>query len=160
METVVQKTKVSYDEVHDLAWELAEGLRGETYDCIVSIGRNGLFLAHQLSYYLGIRDIVNVTVQKYQQEGDGLTLWSDEVAVARSTFGKRVLIVDLVLDTGSTAKKVLDTFSKLAQWKSPLFVCLYSTEKKKLLDREAFFVMREIGEDAWIEFPWEGQVDD
>lgn len=142
---------VSWDQFHRdsraLAWRLHEA---GPFEAIVAITRGGLVPAAVVARELNVRLIETVCVasyQNYKNEGE-LKVLKDiapEVKALRGT-GKRVLIVDDLVDTGKTARIVRDLLPDAH------FATVYAKPMgRPLVDT----FITEVSQDTWIYFPWD-----
>ena len=141
---------VSWEQFHRdaraLAWRLADA---GPFDAIVAITRGGLVPAAIVARELGIRLIDTVCVTSYNHTTQGeMRLLKGAVPeiAARPEGGKRVLIVDDLVDTGSTAKLVRDLLPDAH------FAAVYAKPMgRPLVDT----FITEVSQDTWIYFPWD-----
>ena len=142
---------VSWGQFHRdaraLAWRLAEA---GPFEAIVCITRGGMVPAAIVARELGIRMIETVCVTSYDHGTQGeLKLIKNvaaEVAAIGGGRGKRVLIVDDLVDTGKTAKLVRDLLPEAH------FAAVYA----KPLGRPVVDTfITEVSQDTWIFFPWD-----
>ena len=142
---------VSWDQFHRdsraLAWRLhAAG----PFDAIVAITRGGLVPAAIVARELNVRMIDTVCVTSYQdyKNQSELTLLKSiapEIVALREQ-GKRVLIVDDLVDTGNTARVVRDLLP------AAHFATVYAKPMgRPLVDT----FITEVSQDTWIYFPWD-----
>ena len=142
---------VSWDQFHRdsraLAWRLHEA---GPFDAIVCITRGGLVPAAIVARELNVRLIETVCVASYydyknQGELKVLKGIAPEVTSMR-TQGKRVLIVDDLVDTGNTARIVREL----------LPAAHFATVYAKPLGRPLVDTfITEVSQDTWILFPWD-----
>ncbi len=142
---------VSWDQFHRdsraLAWRLHEA---GPFDAIVAITRGGLVPAAIVARELNVRMIDTVCVASYQnyQNQDELKLIktiAPEIAALREQ-GRRVLIVDDLVDTGKTARVVRELMPKAH------FATVYAKPMgRPLVDT----FITEVSQDTWIYFPWD-----
>jgi xanthine phosphoribosyltransferase len=142
---------VSWDQIHRdaraLAWRLHEA---GPFEAIVAITRGGLVPAAIVARELNVRLIETVCVtsyQDYENQGDLLVLKgiAPEVKAMRQ-MGKRVLIVDDLVDTGKTARVVRDLLP------GAHFATVYAKPLgRPLVDT----FITEVSQDTWIYFPWD-----
>jgi xanthine phosphoribosyltransferase len=140
---------VSWDQFHRdsraLAWRLhAAG----PFDSIVCITRGGLVPAAVVARELNVRVIETVcisTYQNYRNEG-GTKLLKTAAPEIVATGGKRVLIVDDLVDTGKTAKVVREILP------GAHFATVYA---KPLGRPQVDTFVTEVSQDTWIYFPWD-----
>jgi xanthine phosphoribosyltransferase len=152
MNTAAQQKSfpVTWDQFHRdsraLAWRLA-GLG--TFDALVGITRGGLVPAAIVSRELNIRTIETVSVKSYDYQAQGeirvLKAVSDEI-MGMHKAGKKVLIVDDLVDTGATARVVRDMLP------GAHFATVYAKPKgREMVDT----FITEVSQDTWIYFPWD-----
>lgn len=142
---------VSWDQFHRdsraLAWRLHEA---GPFEAIVCITRGGLVPAAIVARELNVRMIETVCVvsyRDYKNQGDLSVLKgiSPEV-LALHKQGKRVLIVDDLVDTGKTARVVRDLLPEAH------FATVYAKPMgRPLVDT----FITEVSQDTWIYFPWD-----
>ena len=141
---------VSWDQFHRdaraLAWRLADA---GPFDAIVAITRGGLVPAAIVARELGIRliDTVCVTSYNHTTQGEMRLLKSAVPEIAATPeSGKRVLIVDDLVDTGNTAKLVRELLPEAH------FAAVYAKPMgRPLVDT----FITEVSQDTWIYFPWD-----
>jgi xanthine phosphoribosyltransferase len=142
---------VSWDQFHRdaraLAWRLHEA---GPFEAIVCITRGGLVPAAIVARELNVRLIETVCISSYHdyRNQDDLKLLkgvAPEVTVL-SAQGKRVLIVDDLVDTGKTARMVRDLLP------AAHFATVYAKPMgRPLVDT----FITEVSQDTWIYFPWD-----
>jgi len=143
---------VSWDQFHRdaraLAWRLAAA---GPFEAIVSITRGGLVAAAIVARELNIRLIETVCVvsyEDYKRQGE-LHVLKDvakNVADIGGGEGRRVLIVDDLVDTGKTAQIVRGLLPKAH------FATVYAKPMgRPLVDT----FITEVSQDTWIYFPWD-----
>jgi len=142
---------VSWDRFHidarALAWRLAEA---GPFEAIVSITRGGLVPAAVVSRELDIRLIETVCVASYQDyktqsKATVIKPVSQDIREL-GNGGEKVLIVDDLVDTGSTASLVREMLPQAH------FATVYAKPKgRPLVDT----FITEVSQDTWIYFPWD-----
>jgi len=142
---------VSWDQFHRdsraLAWRLhAAG----PFDALVCITRGGLVPAAIVARELNVRVIETVCIASYhdyKNQGDITVIKGIvEEITAMGTQGRRVLIVDDLVDTGRTAKVVRDLLPEAH------FATVYAKPMgRPLVDT----FVTEVSQDTWIYFPWD-----
>jgi xanthine phosphoribosyltransferase len=142
---------VSWDQFHRdsraLAWRLhAAG----PFDALVCITRGGLVPAAIVARELNVRMIETVCVASYhdyKNQGDITVIKGVAAGItAMRGAGKRVLIVDDLVDTGKTAKVVRDLLP------AAHFATVYAKPMgRPLVDT----FVTEVSQDTWIYFPWD-----
>lgn len=144
---------VTWDQFHRdsraLAWRLTdEG----PFEAIVAITRGGLVPAAIVARELNIRVVDCVAVKSYDHQNKGgikvLKPVSEEI-IAADKAGKKVLIIDDLVDTGATARVVRDILPNAR------LATVYA--KPKGLEMVDTFIT-EVSQDTWIYFPWDLDV--
>ena len=117
---------------------------------IVAISRGGLVPAAILARSLNIRFVETVSVVTYDQDSSGDEQVLGEPIVAKPAAaagdGEGFLIVDDLVDTGTTARVVRAMLPKAR------FVCVYAKPAGRALADD---VVTEVTQDTWIVLPWE-----
>ena len=136
---------VSWDQLHRdaraLAWRLME--KGP-FKGIVAITRGGMIPAAIIGRELECRLIETVSVVTYDEEtrGEPKVVKQPEAAGDGTGF----LIVDDLVDTGTTARVVRDLLPKAD------FAAVYAKPQgRPLVDS----FVTEVSQDTWILFPWD-----
>ena len=140
---------VSWDQFHRdsraLAWRLHAAGPFETVVCIT---RGGLVPAAVVARELNVRVIETICVasyQNYKNEG-ALKVLKTVAPEIVATGGKRVLIVDDLVDTGKTAKVVREILP------GAHFATVYA---KPMGRPQVDTFITEVSQDTWIYFPWD-----
>jgi xanthine phosphoribosyltransferase len=139
---------VSWDQLHRdskaLAWRLND--RGP-WQGIVAITRGGLIPAAIVARELEARLIETVSVVTYNEEERGQPQVIKPPAAAGD--GEGWLVVDDLVDTGTTAKVVRALLPKAH------FATVYAKPKgRPLVDT----FITEVSQDTWILFPWDTEA--
>ena len=145
-EAVSMEFPVSWDELHRharaLAWRLQE--KGPFLG-IVAITRGGLVPAAIVARELDVRLVDTVCVAAYDHKNLGET----EVLKSLDMDGEGWLIVDDLVDTGTTAKVVRDMLPKAH------FATIYAKPAgRPMVDT----FITEVSQDTWILFPWDQEL--
>jgi len=140
-----QKTfPVSWDELHRTAKALAWRLIGiGKWHGIIAIARGGLVPAAIIARELDIRLIETICVTSYDDDHK-----QGAIKVLKSVPGDGAgwLIIDDLVDTGSTAKIVREMLPKAH------FATIYAKPAgRPLVDT----FVTEVSQDTWIYFPWD-----
>lgn len=141
---------VSWDELHRnarvLSWRLLE--KGP-WTSIVAITRGGLVPAAILAREMDIRLIDTFCVISYgksDKSAEASVQGNIKVLKGVEGDGEGVLLVDDLVDTGTTAKYVREMLPKAH------FATLYAKPAgKPLVDT----FITEVSQDTWIRFPWD-----
>jgi xanthine phosphoribosyltransferase len=144
---------VSWDQFHRdsraLAWRLnAEG----PFEACIAITRGGLVPAAIVARELNIRTVDCVAVKSYDHQNQGGIKVLKPIApeiMAAAKAGKKMLIVDDLVDTGATARVVRDMLP------GAHFATVYAKPKgREMVDT----FITEVSQDTWIFFPWDLDV--
>jgi xanthine phosphoribosyltransferase len=138
---------VTWDQLHRdakaLAWRLME--KGP-WTGMVAITRGGLIPCAIISRELECRLIETVSIVTYDEEKRGEPNVVKAPAAALESLGAGWLIVDDLVDTGTTAKVVRALLPKAH------FATVYAKPAgKPLVDT----FITEVSQDTWILFPWD-----
>lgn len=136
---------VTWDQLHRdskaLAWRLMEL---GPYKGIIAITRGGMIPAAIVARELEIRLVDTISVITYDEEHMGDPHLAKPATV--SADGEGFLIIDDLVDTGSTAKVVRSLLPKAH------FATLYAKPAgKPLVDS----FITEVSQNTWILFPWD-----
>ena len=134
---------VSWEELHRhakaLAWRLIEA---GPWHGIVAVTRGGLVPAAVVARELDIRLIDTLCVTSYDEHEQG------DIEVLKTVPGDGTgwLVIDDLVDTGRTAKRVRDLLPKAH------FATIYAKPAgRPLVDT----FITEVSQDTWILFPWD-----
>ena len=143
---------VTWDQLHRdakaLAWRLIDrGPDGGPFIGVVAVSRGGLIPAAIVARELECRLVESVSVVSYA--GDSADTRATPVIIkppSAAGDGTGFLIVDDLVDTGSTARVVRALLPRAH------FACIYA--KPAARDVVDSFVT-EVSQDTWILFPWD-----
>jgi len=150
-ETPRKPFPVSWDQFHRDARALAWRLNGAgPFHALVAVTRGGLVPAAIVARELGLRVIDTLCVTNYehttQTEMRVLKGVSETVARAGDPDGQGILIIDDLVDTGSTARVVRELLPRAH------FAAVYAKPMgRPLVDT----FITEVSQDTWIFFPWD-----
>ncbi len=136
---------VTWDQLHRDARALAWRLMGSgPWRGIVAITRGGLIPAAIVARELEVRLIESVSIVTYDEEAKGQPRITKAPVAAGD--GEGFLIIDDLVDTGTTAKIVRGLLPKAH------FAAVYAKPAgKPLVDT----FITEVSQDTWILFPWD-----
>ena len=138
---------VTWDQQHRdakaLAWRLVE--KGP-WKGMIAITRGGLIPCAIISRELECRQIETVSIVTYDEEQRGKPSIVKPPTAALDGQGEGWLIVDDLVDTGTTAKVVRALLPK-----AHLATVYAKPEGKPLVDT----FITEVSQDTWILFPWD-----
>lgn len=137
---------ISWEQLHRdaraLSWRLIEM---GPWQGIIAITRGGLVPAAIIARELDVRLVDTVCIASYAGRDRG------DVKVLKSTNGdgEGWLLVDDLVDTGKTAKRVREMIPKAH------FATVYAKPAgRPLVDT----FMTEVSQDTWILFPWDSEI--
>ena len=136
---------VTWDQLHRDGRTLAERLMARgPWKGIVAVTRGGLIPAAIVAREIGCRLVESVSVASYDEE----TLGAPEVLKppAAAGDGTDFLIIDDLVDTGTTAKLVRALLPRA------YFACLYAKPAGAGI---ADMYIVDVPQDTWILFPWD-----
>ena len=150
-DTANKSFPVSWDQLHRDARALAWRLNGAgPFHALVAVTRGGMVPAAIVAREIGMRVIDTLCVSSYDHTIQGkaqvLKGISEAVKKLGGGTGKGLLVVDDLVDTGTTARIVRDLMPDAhiaAVYAKPM--------GKPLLDT----FITEVSQDTWIFFPWE-----
>lgn len=136
---------VTWDQLHRdaraLAWRL---MAAGPFHGVVAVTRGGLIPAAIIARELDVRLVESVSIVTYDEEVRGEPIVTKPPSAAGDGTG--FLIVDDLVDTGSTAKVVRRLLPRAH------FACVYAKPAgKDLIDS----FVTEVSQDTWILFPWD-----
>jgi len=144
---------VTWDQFHRDSRALAWRLTGEgPFEAIVAITRGGLVPAAIVARELNIRVVDCVAVKSYDHQSQGnikvLKPISEDI-ISACKEGKKILIVDDLVDTGATARVVREMLP------GAQLATVYAKPKgREMVDT----FITEVSQDTWIFFPWDLDV--
>ncbi len=145
---------VSWDQFHRdaraLAWRLASL---GPFDGLVAVTRGGLVPAAIVARELGLRVIETVSVMSYkgaegmeESERGAIRIVKPLAAAFLDARGAKLLIVDDLVDTGSTARVLRELLPH-----AHLATVYAKPAGRPLVDT----FVTEVSQDTWINFPWD-----
>ncbi|MBU1341945.1 MAG: xanthine phosphoribosyltransferase [Proteobacteria bacterium] len=138
---------ISWEQLHRdakaLSWRLHDVEK--TWKGIVAITRGGLVPAAVIARELEIRYIDTVCITSYDWKEQG----EANILKKIDDSGEGLLIIDDLVDTGSTARVVRKMLPKA------YFATVYAKPAgKPLVDA----YVTEVSQDTWILFPWDSEI--
>ncbi|WP_135255522.1 phosphoribosyltransferase [Thermus caldilimi] len=150
----MERLVLSWEELLRLVRHLASRLQGEEFDLILGIARGGLIPTALLAQALGARDILTAAVMFYEGEATLSEPVFLQFPPDPLLFGKRVLVVDDVWDSGRTAWAVKARVRQAGGF--PRVATLHFKPGRNQMPDEPD-VYAEATE-AWVVYPWAPEV--
>lgn len=139
--------KISWDQLHKDSKTLARELSAKgPFSSIIAVTRGGLVPAAIIARELEIRLVDTICISSYDWQSQ-----TEGCAVLKGVpgTGKGCLVIDDLVDTGKTARKVRELLP------DAYFATVYvKPEGKGLVD--AF--IGEVSQNTWILFPWDSEL--
>lgn len=147
----VTKEYVSWDEIREIVSDISKGIDKDQVDVICGISVGGLVPTALFSLELGEKNVVSISCRSYEGYEQKEAVISNGPA-NEALEGKRVLLVDDIIDSGITIEKIVEYLYENYEVKSIDVAVLYINTDHIQCERPAYFG-RETTE--WIVFPWE-----
>lgn len=149
----MEKDFHSWKRIEELTHDLIDRINREDYDAILAITRGGMIPGCLVSEMIDLRNILTAAVMFYTDVGETL----DEPRFLQFPsdillFGKRILIVDDVWDTGKTAMAVRRRVEQ-AGGEPTVAVLHFKPARNKFPDQKPDLYAMET--DDWIVYPWD-----
>ena len=139
--------RISWTQLENDCFILAEKLQGIKFDKIVAISRGGLVWARVLSDLLQI-PISHMTIESYKNLRQEKETMISEAPV-HALDDKIILLIDEIADSGKTLKRALSYFQNFPIKKIYVLTPYIKSKTKVVPD---FYVHKL---DSWIIFPYE-----
>lgn len=159
-ETVTEqpsKLYVSWDEYDVMVRNVAKQIYESEweFDQIVCIARGGMFIGDSLSRIFN-KPLAIISASSYRAAGpttrDRLVI-SDRIAMTTDTLGKRILLVDDLVDSGVTLREIRrelqERYPEMEEIKTAVFW------RKSGTTFEADFYANQIDKSVWLVMPFE-----
>ncbi len=140
--------KLTWEDFEYLANDICKQISAKPiiFDSIIGIARGGLFLSTLLSYKLNIKKLYIINTQLYCEK----QLISPKILYYPENLKlDNVLVVDDILDTGSTYHLIKDLVSEISE--NAYWAALIDKKKSNV---QFDFVGQTLNNDIWVEFPW------
>ncbi|MBL7150706.1 phosphoribosyltransferase [Candidatus Microgenomates bacterium] len=138
----------SWEEMSDFCFKLAQEIqKSNGFDQIVAISRGGLIVGRILADFLDL-PISLFTIKAYKEIGKIKKPEITEELNAKIQ-GKKILLVDEIIDTGKTLALALSYLRRLKPQKIQTAVLFYKQKAKTAPD---YFLFKTT---AWVVFPYE-----
>lgn len=143
----------SWERIDRLARELVKQLKADDWDAVLAVTRGGMIPGCLVSELLNLRNVLTAAVMFYTdveetlQEPRFLQFPSDPLL-----YGKRILIVDDVWDSGRTAMAVKQRVLE-AGGRPSVAVIHFKPARNAFPDQKPEYYVVETSD--WIVYPWD-----
>lgn len=152
-EEVMKKVYYSYSDMHNMYQEVIRGMSSAQYkpDVVVGISRGGLDLAMKISHWYDIP----MHCLEWQTRDGAVRDMHRLTQILEQQSGHNVLIVDDILDSGTTMHEIAEVVNQRAsrQWVD-FAVAIENTDADFEISWSGSTLSR-MDNDSWIVFPWE-----
>lgn len=158
-------SKINYfewEEILDQINRIGEKILNEYYpDIIISVVRGGMVPSVILSHRLNVRKVLNINV--LETVNDEVNADKHEPIITNridlsEICGKKILLVDDILGTGATIRKVKDEIKKWKPLELKTVICVVNEENWEKYNNSNYIKEIDyIGKivRGWVIFPWE-----
>ncbi|RIH81821.1 Xanthine phosphoribosyltransferase [Meiothermus luteus] len=147
------KLYLAWQDITQLVSRLLGQVNPREFDCILAVTRGGMIPACLVSEATDQRNILTAAVMFYTDVGETI---QDPVFLQFPSdhllYGKRVLVIDDVWDSGKTAVAVRERI-RLAGGKPQVAVLHYKPKKNRYPGDGPDYYAAET--DAWVVYPWD-----
>lgn len=156
---------IEWSKIDEISLDIAERIIKDNYnpDIIISIVRGGMVPSVILSHKLNIRDIENIVIKETIDDSinaQKITPQIQENKYLNRITNKKVLIVDDIVGSGNTLKKLNKEIKKYnpREIKSAIYF-VNKLNWNKANDIQCSEIIEYIGEEleGWVIFPWENK---
>ncbi|WP_022798178.1 phosphoribosyltransferase [Thermus islandicus] len=146
----MERLHLSWEDLLRLVRRLAEEVSGEAFDLLLGVARGGLIPTALLAQALGVRDLLTAAVMFYEGEEPLPEPVFLQFPPDPLLFGRRVLVVDDVWESGRTAYAVKARVLRAGG--TPLVATLhFKPGRNRVPDRPDFYAEET---EAWVVYPW------
>ncbi|ABL78024.1 phosphoribosyltransferase [Thermofilum pendens] len=156
---VTTKTKVNtklvlWEEVVEWCRSLAEKVKssGFTPDIVVAIARGGYVPARLLCDFLDVHDLASIQVLHWGRAAEITSVAHVKYPYQLNLSGKRVLLVDDIVDTGDSVIVARDYI--LSNWKPAELKIAAMQWISPVAKIKPDFYVEEVKEWVWYQYPW------
>lgn len=144
--------------VNNMAIEIKKSYKP---DIIISVVRGGMVPSVILSHLLNVRNVENIKAK--ETVSDEINAQKQEIVIEeninlKEIKGKRVLIVDDILGSGQTIRKIKEVTKKWSPKDIKVAICMINEDNwEKSNNGEYKNIIDYLGEKirGWVVFPWE-----
>lgn len=144
--------------VNNMAIEIKKSYKP---DIIISVVRGGMVPSVILSHLLNVRNVENIKAK--ETVSDEINAQKQEIVIEeninlKKIKGKKVLIVDDILGSGQTIRKIKEVTKKWSPKDIKVAICMINEDNwEKSNNGEYKNIIDYLGEKirGWVVFPWE-----
>jgi len=130
--------------------KIARSLKNKKFECVVGIARGGVIPAAILAFLLKSKKLYAIGYSYYEGKKRNKKLVS-VYSVPKELQGKKILLVDEVVDSGETMKKAIEDLEKRKN--KVISVAIHYKSRLKPKVKPDYFVSDPGA--AWVVYPWE-----
>jgi len=161
-ESTISKQYINFDQMKGHCNEILRQMNTDNWspDIIIGITRGGALAAIMLSQYLNVK-MIGLDVSLRDTSSDGFGQETNELIASDAAYGKKILIVDDINDTGATINWIIDDWNNSAQgikWgENVRFAVVVDNESSKSthMPEYAGEVINKAETPVWITFCYE-----
>lgn len=145
---------VSWEEVVTWSKKLAEAIQASGYrpDIVVAVARGGYVPARLLCDFLDVHDLISLQILHWGRAAEITSVAHVKYPFTLELSGKRVLIVDDIVDTGDSVIVARDFVLK--NWR-PLEVRIAAMQWISPVAKvKPDYFVEEVKEWVWYQYPW------
>ena len=147
----VIKVRPSWDKMHAIVGEICERINPDDYDVLFGISAGGLVPTALFSLELGNKNVMTISTESYTGMTRGKLRIKNGPEKGNHLEGKRVLLIDDIVDSGATIEAIKQLLIDTYKVESVTTAVIYVNGKTTATYPDFW------GEESfnWIEFPWE-----
>jgi hypoxanthine phosphoribosyltransferase len=159
---MIEKQYINFEQMKGHCNEILRQMADDNWhpEIILGITRGGALPAVMLSQYLNVK-MIGLDVSLRDTIEDGFGQESNELVAIDAAYGKKVLIVDDINDTGATINWIIDDWNKSAEgikWGDNVrFAVIVDNESSKAIHVPEYageMINKELNP-TWVVFPYE-----
>lgn len=150
---MAEKIKISWEQVDKCVKSIAEKLKDEKFDAVISIGRGGMIPARLLAEELDIHTAYIIDAKAYTKDDKFGEMHIEDLNISKDVHN--VLVVDDVLFTGKTLDAVMTLLAKHENITGITNAFLYRNYMSTYAGTTHIYSLAYDGDAQWLVFPWE-----
>ena len=159
---MIEKQYINFEQMKGHCNEILRQMADDNWhpELILGITRGGALPAVMLSQYLSVK-MIGLDVSLRDTVEDGFGQESNLLFAEDAAYGKRILIVDDINDTGATINWIIDDWNKSAdgiKWGDNVrFAVVVDNESSKSVHKPEYYgeMVNKAEKDIWLVFPYE-----